>query len=73
MDPPGVLFVASIRHDLKQNFEESKYCSYEVYKHRKKVRYQNELKSPLIWTYLGIKMSLTYLGIKMNLGLFFST
>ena len=34
MDPPVVLFVAKIRIWFRTNFEEGKYCAYEVFKHR---------------------------------------
>ena len=33
MDPSGALFVASIAVWSKTNFEEGKYCAYEVCKH----------------------------------------
>ena len=54
-------------YDLKQIFEEGKYCAYEVCKHHdcrnKNLGSQNELKSLLILNYLGIKMNLTSISL----------
>ena len=56
------------RYDLKQIFKEGIYCAYKVCKHRncrsKNYEFKNvELKSPLILTYLGIKMNLTSISL----------
>ena len=70
--------VCSQHNGMIQNkfFNREILCIRSICKHRecwsKKVWYQNKLKSPLIWTYMGIKMNLPYLGINMNLSFVFS-
>ena len=55
------------QYDLKQVFEEVKYCAHEVCKYlhcrSKNFRCQSELKSPVILTQLGFKLNITSIGL----------